>query len=470
VRLIILINLVFISWCSSFAGNESMEVLSLDFNRAVSMAVANNFELQSIKAKAGIYQYTIYERLREYFPSLSFSYYQIDEVNKRYTDDRETRLSVESEILLYDGGRRSLNYDIAKLDAILARNDYRIALNKLLVEVRNAFLELMNLRERIKIYEKTLNAAALQHKFILKEYELGDATKLSVMEIEAKVKEVELSLKQSQGEYASSLNNFKLILKLHWKSSIGIVGDVDRDFKIIPVTDINSDELVSISIKRRKEIESSIVQAEISKRNYMISKNYFMPDFSVGLNYNLTGDDFPPREKGWGVTFKISSRFMGSSISGDTGYNESGNKNSRTLSRNGSVSVLDNMDYKRNILESKINLFKAESEKKDTKESISIEIESLCKDLINSWEMIQISKKQLELYDSQLEIERLKADMGESRRYDLLEKEIERAESAVSLMDSKIKYLKSVSTLEIAMGVDVDFLNNYMHKRVKNGK
>jgi len=462
---LIVLHIVILLSFNLYGNPENNKDLRINFSRAISMAIANNYELRAVQAKAGIYQYSIYERLREYFPSLNFSYYQIDEVNRRESDDREKKFTIESEILIYDGGMRSLNYDIAKLDAILARNDYRLALNKLIVEVRNSFLDLINLKEKIKIYKKTLQAAELQHKFIKKEFDLGDSTKLSVMEIEAKVKEVELSLKKSQGEYSSSLNNFKLLLKLNWKTPVEVDGDVDRDFRIISVKELKADELVSIALKRRKEIESSIVQLEIKKRNYLISKNYFMPKFSVGLNYNLTGEEFPPREKGWGVTFKVSSKFMGSSLGADSGYSESSNKNSRTLSKNASLGVLDNMDYKRSILESKIDLYSAEGEKKDTREGVSIEIESLCKDMINSSEMIDIAKQQLELYDSQLKIERLKADMGESRRYDLLEKEIERAESAVALMDSKIKYLKSVSTMEIAMGVDVDFLNKYLLKR-----
>jgi hypothetical protein len=76
--------------------------------------------------------------------------------------------------------------------------------------------------------------------------------------------------------------------------------------------------------------------------------------------------------------------------------------------------------------------------------------------------MIEIAGKRLELNDSQLDIERLKAQMGETRRYDLVEKEIERGEAAVALLNSKIKYLMAASSLELSVGMDSDFLRKYL--------
>ena len=64
----------------------------------------------------------------------------------------------------------------------------------------------------------------------------------------------------------------------------------------------------------------------------------------------------------------------------------------------------------------------------------------------------------LALYDAQLEIERLKANMGESKRYDLMKKEIERGEAAVARLESRVRYLTNASTLELAMGVDIGVL------------
>jgi len=47
--------------------------------------------------------------------------------------------------------------------------------------------------------------------------------------------------------------------------------------------------------------------------------------------------------------------------------------------------------------------------------------------------------------------------MGESRRYDLVKKELERGEAAISHLNSLVAYLVASSSLELAAGVDIGF-------------
>jgi outer membrane protein TolC len=437
-------------------------VLALDYRSSISIGISNSFDLKEIRARESVYDLSIYENLREYFPSLTFSYLQTEESRRRESDDRESRVTVETEFPVYDGGRRGLNYDVAKLNSLLARNDYRIALNELMVSIRGEYLNLLKLRETVTINRQAYERGQLQLTFIQKEFELGDATKLSVLEIEAKVREIELSLRQAENDYNSALKKFKLLLRIGRNVPVEIKGDIDKDFVFFPVKGLIDEELISIALKRRKEIESSDVKYEISRLNNLINEQYYLPNVSLGFNYNLTGEDFPPREKGWGVNLKITSRAFGNSMSAGTGYTESGNGNSRGRSRNASFDLLNDTPYKRNILESRLEVARASDERTVTRETIAIDVSVSCSAMCDSWDMIGIAGKRLELYDSQLEIERLKAEMGESRRYDLLEKEIERRDAAISLLDSKIKYLMAASDLELSVGMDVDFLKNYM--------
>ncbi|PKL18181.1 MAG: hypothetical protein CVV49_07230 [Spirochaetae bacterium HGW-Spirochaetae-5] len=66
-------------------SNKS-EVLKLDITSSVSIALSNSFELEEIRAREGLYSLAIGEKLRNYFPSLTFSYMQTDEVKKRESD------------------------------------------------------------------------------------------------------------------------------------------------------------------------------------------------------------------------------------------------------------------------------------------------------------------------------------------------------------------------------------------------
>ena len=445
------------------------ELLYLDLESSLGIAINNNIELKAIHASKQIYDLTVTERLRDYFPTLALSYMNTQEVAIRETDSRRRKLSMEANFNVYDGGKRGLAYDISKLKSILARNDYRIARNRLIAETIQAYLELIQLKGVIDIHKKTLERGMMQLTLIKKEHDLGEATTFNVLEIEAKVMEIELNLKKATDNFEIALNRFKVMLKLDWRQPVEILGDVKSDFILFPIdTSFTVNDFVAIATKNRKEIESGEVEFSINSKTYYMNKLYYFPQFSVGVNYSLSDtsqetDRFMPREKGWGINFQATTALWGSTTAGSMGYSESGNSNSRNRTANGTVNVLDSMDYKRKIVESKIQMDTARDTRVSNRHQIAIEVVSSYMALENSWDMIEIAQKQLELYDTQLEIERLKANMGESKRYDLMKKEIERGEAAIACLESRVRYLTNASILELAMGVDIGFLklSNY---------
>jgi outer membrane protein TolC len=287
---------------------------------------------------------------------------------------------------------------------------------------------------------------------------LGEATKLDALAIEAQVKEVELNMEKAKNGLTSAFNRLKLMLKIDWRTSLEIAGDIEKDFEFKSLDASITDEyLVSLALKNRKEVESTDVEYLIGRKNYEMSENYYYPKLSLGLNYSYTGEEYMPRDRGWGVNFEVSSLLWGNSGSLSAGYNQDKNGNSRTFSNSESVNVLDSMSYKRSILENTVNYKAAKEKKRSIRQEIALEVTNTLSALSDSWKMIGISRKQLELYDSFLEIERLKANMGESRRYDLVKKELERGEAAISYLNSLISYLVSASSLELSVGVDVGF-------------
>ncbi len=434
--------------------------VKLNLENALGVAISRNFELDAIKATGKVQHLAITERWRDFFPTLSLSYMQTEESRLREPDVRQHRMSVDSQITVYDGGQRSLAYDVAKLQALLARNDYRIALNEIIAKTRNAYFQVLQLRDSIEINRKTLERGKMQLMFINKELQLGEATKFDKLEIEAKVKEMELNFEKSKNDFTTGLNQFKRMLRVDWRQPVEVIGDIENDFIIRSLNEdkFSIDSLVAIAVKNRKEVESTDVEYIINQKKYTINKRYNFPRISVGLNYSLTDQEFFPREKNWGVNIKATTALWGNSADISTGYNEGENGNVRTLTNNESLQVLNSMDYKRKILESGIQLNISKEHKNDVRQQIALEVINSYTTLKNAWKLIDISRTQLELYDNQLVIERMKANMGDSRRYDLIKKEIERGEAAIAYLNSLVRYLSSASALEIALGKDVGFL------------
>ena len=448
----------------AYSGNGGEGAVPLDLESSIAIAVSRSYELSAIRAGSRVFDLTLRERLRDYFPSLALSYFSTQETARRDVDSRQQRLRLESDLVLYDGGRRGLAYDIASLKSVLARNDYRIALNRLIAEVLSAYLQILQNHGAIAIHGKTLEHGRMQLMLIKKELELGETTRFNVMEIEAKVEEIELNRRRAIDDYENSLNRYKLLLKVDWRQPLRILGDIDKDFVLSPLdAGFDAGALVATALRNRKEVESSDVEFAISAKTHRINSLYYLPKLSIGFFYGLSGeqsyaDRFIPREKEWGLNFKVTTALFGSSGSLASDYTASGNGNARSMGSNAALRFLDDMGYRRAIVESGINLATAGEKRKEARQQIATEVVSSIMALENAWKMIEISKRQLELYDAQLVIERLKADMGESRRYDLIKKEIERGEAAIAYLDSRARYLTTSSLLELAMGVDIGYL------------
>lgn len=381
--------------------NEN-ENLSLGLDETVSYAVKNNYDLKKIQAQSFINWLQVVEKYRNLFPSLKISYLQNVDTVQEGADSRQNQISLDSDVTIYDGGKARLDYDIVKLQAGLAKNDYKIAYSQFVAKVREQYFKTIQLKKAIEINKQTLMQGQQQLEFIKKENELGEATSIEVMEIGAQVHQIEIKLKQSEDDYENSLQSLRLILKLDWRQKLNLKGDIEQSFVFKQISSEPSvDDLVSLALKNRKETLSSDIECQIDEKKYEMSKNYYIPNFILGLNYNLSGVSDMPREKGWGVCLKVSSALLGNTADGNMGYTESGNGGTHTISNNANVNVLNNMEYKRNIYSSKVAVQAAIDDKTTTSQKIASDVITNYQSLKSAWDIIGLSRSQVELSDAE---------------------------------------------------------------------
>ncbi|MEM4755764.1 MAG: TolC family protein, partial [Candidatus Woesearchaeota archaeon] len=355
-------------------GNRSY-ALSLPKSWVLANRLTNHHTLQITEKNNDL---IIRESWREFFPTLTLSYLQTEEVRERALDSRQHKLSIDASITIYDGGKRKHAYNAAQLKSILAANEYRIALNNLIATITKAYLGVLQARDIIAIHELTLSQGKMQLSFIQKEFALGDATKLDALAIEAKVKEMELNLEKAKNDLVHRINQFKLLLKIDRTVPLIIFGNIEKDFQIFPPDErIDEDLLIALALKNRKEIESANAEYKLAMNALHMSETYYLPQLSLGFNYNLSDQEFFPREKGWGISVQISSALFGNSGSMNTAINESANSNSKAFSNSVNINVLDSLSYKRAILENTIQFKTATEKRKQVQREIALEVSSL---------------------------------------------------------------------------------------------
>jgi hypothetical protein len=186
----------------------------------------------------------------------------------------------------------------------------------------------------------------VQLTLIRKELELGEATRFSVLEIEAKVKEIELNLKKAVDNFEIARNRFKIQLRLDWRTPIEVLGDVENDFVLnAPDGTLSIDECVALAVRNRKEIESADVEHAVNTKSRRINMLYFFPRFSLGAGYSLSDRTafrtfHTPRE-GMEPQPAGNDRPVGKQRIREPRLGESENANTRSRRQSAQANILD---------------------------------------------------------------------------------------------------------------------------------
>ena len=250
--------------CAAFPQDDTkpeqtpVEPITIDIETTMAAAVINNFDLKKVLAQGLISDLTVIEKARAFLPTLNVSYLETNERYKYGADSKQHKVSFDSDITIYDGGKTKLAFDVTRLQGKLGANDYKTAVGEFQLQVKLLYLKILQLYKTIGIQEKTFEQGNIQLRLTQNELQLGDRTQIEAMEVEAQVKEVELNLRKAKNEYTNTLNSLKNILKIHWNQELLLKGDIEKDYTFTEMTkDWDMSTYVQIAIKNRKEKDSA---------------------------------------------------------------------------------------------------------------------------------------------------------------------------------------------------------------------
>lgn len=443
---------------SSYIDSKEKPTVEIDLVSAEKLALNNNFTIKNHLDQKRILYRVKKEQWRNFWPVFSVSYNQNVEVAERSSDSRSNEIELGVQQPIYDGGRTALSHEIAKLDIVINQNEYEILKNETISELRVKFFTLLHLKENLRIQKKSLERSQIQLDLNEKEYKLGMQTKIDYLEVFGDIKQIEV-------EYINALREYDLAI-LDLKQFLGLEKDVALKVKVKSIFDFHIKEnkhslekLFAISKEKRPEVFQSSVTLMKARKEYLMAKRHYLPTVSLTANYNLSGDQNPPLQRGWGVGIVISANLYGSSTSTNNSLNSSNNYKSRGYSSQNSVNILDDISYVRQKYEAQLEYKKSRFEKNDLMKSIYIEVKKAFNAVNLNYRLYSIANERSKLVWERLLIEIKKTELGQMKRVDLMETELEYLKAALSETQAKTDYLLSVNTLENTIGVSPDFLD-----------
>ena len=441
----------------AFLLSASSEAETLSLGDAEQMALRNNVELKVLRLERKISQESVRERIRAFFPSVSFSYRQNRTIAQREFDNGTYSVQMNVSQPIFDGGKSKLAYEMAKYDQKMLMQKYRQTINQTVFQVRQAFIKLQQSRANV-----TVARAGFESAWILKEKaelegKQGVSSLLDLREVQNEFHGRELKLKRESQAYTDQLEDFAMLLNLP-PNKIPKPAILDLYRLNIKDLHIGEAELYGLAIRNNQELKQARLQFLRSQKEYNMTRYGFLPKIALTGHYGKTGDEWPPKTTEWGVGFNISFNVFGSKLSNDGAVNRSKNETTKGASAGGQLEPLSSVSFRTPYYKSAGALMKTRKQYRDAKRKLSIQVRRLHNEIKHKKRELRIADEQLAIRELRFKTERLKYMNGDLPVHKLFEEETELIGARLNLIEQRVGYALSVNQLELSLGVDIDTL------------
>lgn len=464
VLLIVILISGMLVFCHVLLQAESQhDRLRLDLDRAIRIGTTNSFVIQSQKYRQKIQRKLITERWREYMPEVGVSVERRRTINADAQDviANEVRFNVQQ--VLLDGGQRSMDVDMAKLDAILSRQDFKLEYGRLRLAIARTYLTALANRGKIQLNQKSLQRSYLQLKQIRNEKELGFSTDARVYQVAAGVREIQLAVHRSRNQYNQSLYALNTELNLEHTARLSLEGNLFFDYRLLP-PEVNVNKLIARALFKHPDVIKSMGTVKRKEAERGIEENYWIPRITLNGYVGRTGVDYPLRDRvyGGGITFTFplydnTIKHMGSTdvTGGGTGVG--------TTSRT-EIGLMDNMGRSRRLMNGRLGYREALHEHRRKLNQIALRIQQESDRLHESWETIRIGNGRVYFQYQTLKNMQDRYRIGELRRDEIIEAERELIQAQEDLTDAIAAYIIAVYSLEYAAALEPGSLQMVRHE------
>ncbi|RHX85414.1 transporter [Leptospira stimsonii] len=451
--------------------------MRINLETATQIALTNYYMLLSIKNKNAAVKELIAERWRDLLPTLGLNVTRQKYIIQDSNDYIYNAILLNVDQIIYDGGKKKLDLDIAKLEETLTREDFKITSSKVKLEVQKNFINTLVALAKVALNKKSVERAKEQLRLAKLESKLGFTTQIQVLSVASRLQEIEFSLVKSINEYLKAKNDLKLAMSLDYISDIEVEGNLLTDF-YIQNPNFKKDTLIQNAQNERSEILKIKINNKKLAKEKELAENAWIPQVSVGGSFGRTGVNYPLQNDTWNVNFKVTFPLGGSTNTttenlgmrynnqASTGFAGTVNPNFNAATSN-NLQVLDSMSYSRKVMESKIRLGDSLAEKKRLEQSIAIEVEKAGDSVFESYDLIKIGSGMVYFRYESMRLMSTKLQVGDAKRADILFAETELVGAQEKLVDAIGKYCTSVYELEWVSGMRPDSLSLFQFKPSK---
>jgi len=434
------------------------KVLTLD--DCIRIAVSSSIQVKAMEERVKLAKMKVNEAFRELFPEFTL---MMDESRGMISDQhyRGRKLGFEFKQVIFHGGEQVYLWEQSKVNLKVAKENLQKTKEEIIFEVSKSYYELAKAVNKHRYQEELLEDAAADFNIAEKERELELISQIDFMNIESSMNQISHTL-------VSYKNNISLA-KLELKKAMNV--DMRRDIKTdseleLKDVDVDLNECIDLALKYKPEYRVSYLNTEATKLAEKVAKSQEFPQVDIFAKYLKSAERLEPvlplrrhlkNERALGATISMpfgphtfDYQYKRTKLAPTVTTFESNTK-SRTHKMR--VNLFDNMGRASGIKDAEINYKDALEELNKSEQEIHTKLYESFFSLKEAKIKISNTLNNIELYNKELDVARVKKGLNEITFYDLIQAKIRLYGEKGSYSEALGDYHIAIARINKAIGL-----------------
>ncbi|MDO6738497.1 TolC family protein [Wenyingzhuangia sp. 2_MG-2023] len=344
---------------------------------------------------------------------------------------RNSSYGVSSSIPIYNGFQNYYTLQQSKLQEIAAQFNIEKVKDDMMLNVANAYLEVLLQQENIAILKAQNSLTKEQLNLAKQQVDAGTLAQGEVLQLEATAANDLQKIAEAENSLVISKLSLKRLLNMEVTDEMELkeveIGLLDRKRLETPV-----DEIVEKVMSNRNEIKLSEINIDIAKKGVDIAKGAYLPTLSGFINFDTRETDifdlgyFDQLKNNYGFVYGFSL----------------------------SIPVFNRFQTKNAVAKSKINVLKSENSLKQTQQKVTQDVYQAYLNAKAMYKTFEASQKNTEAQKLAFEYQETRFDVGQSNLLDYTQSKINYQNSQTELLRVKYNLLFRLKILDLYYGLN----------------
>ncbi len=414
-------------------------------SQCIEHAMSHNIQIKQKELNTQYQENTLQQSKYNRLPDLgagvsqNFSFGRSLNTNNNYvnTTSANTGLSLNSDVVLWNGGRLNNSIKKQNFEVLCSMEDMEKVKDDITMNIAQAFLKVLYSQELVNVAEKQVEQTKKQIERSKQLVEAGSLSEGALLEIEAQEARENLAWVNAKNDYKLALLDLAQLLELEDYKTFAVetptLPEIQAGIDLLSAQDVYAN-----AIENRPEIRSANYKLESNNADLKIIKAGRIPSLSAYAEY-------------------YNQYYTASNVSGESSFSQQLQDNSRSsVGLSLSIPIFSRNENKTNIKNAQLQIESQQLEVESAKKQLRKEIEQAYINAYAAFESYNANKTAVESMEESFRYMETKFDLGKANSVEYNEAKTNLYEAQSDLLQSKYKFIFRSKILNFYNGTPIE--------------